>query len=150
MKAIDLNPKVRKVSPLFWVFESLEDDPGFMTRKFFMFDAAYLDGLLYLAVNVGEEPWNGLVVCTSHEHQASLIEDFPELHAHPIIGKWLYLSQTHPDFESLALKLARLALRRDARMGIEPGTRKRSGSVKRAQSAKKTATKTATRPKKST
>ena len=130
MKAIDLNPKVRRVSPLFWVFESLEDDPNFTTRKFFMFDAAYLDGLLYLAVHQGEEPWNGLVVCTSHDQHASLIESFPELVAHPVIGKWLYLSQAHPDFESIALKLAKLAKQRDERMGIEPTTRKRARSIK--------------------
>ncbi|HTJ93093.1 MAG TPA: hypothetical protein VL424_08285 [Pararobbsia sp.] len=142
MKPIDLNPRLRRVSPLFWVFESLEDDPGFTTKKFFMFDAAYLDGLLYLAVNVGEEPWNGLVVCTSHEQHASLIDEFPELAAHPVIGKWLYLPQTHPDFESIAHRLARLALRRDTRMGVEPGSRKRSTSIKRAQSAKKSATRT--------
>lgn len=136
MKSIDLNPTVRRVSPLFWVFESLEDDPGFMTRKFFMFDAAYLDGLLYLAVHQGEEPWNGLVVCTSHEQQPSLIEDFPMLVSHPVIGKWLYLSQTHPDFESIALKLAKLAKRRDERMGIAPSSRKRKQSIKpRAETA---------------
>lgn len=132
IKPIDLNPKIRRVSPLFWVFESLEDDPGFMTRKFFMFDAAYLDGLLYLAVTQGEEPWNGLVVCTSHDFHAELIADFPQLAAHPVIGKWLYLSQTDPEFESIALKLSRAAARRDPRMGVEPGSGKRGTSVKKA------------------
>ncbi|RKP59369.1 hypothetical protein [Pararobbsia silviterrae] len=133
MKPIDLNPKVRRVSPLFWVFESLEDDPGFMTRKFFMMDAAYLDGLLCLAVSQGEEPWNGLAVCTSQDHHASLLDDVPELVVHPVIGKWLYVSQTHPEFESIALKLARLVGRRDARIGVEPGSRKRSGAASRAR-----------------
>jgi len=135
MKPIDLNPKIRRVSPLFWVFESLEDDPNFMTRKFFSFDAAYLDGLLYLAVAQGEEPWNGLVVCTSQDNHASLLDDFPELVVHPVIGKWLYLSQQHENFETVALKLARLASRRDTRMGVETGTRKRSG-IKNQKPAK--------------
>jgi hypothetical protein len=125
MKPLDLNPKVRRVSKLFWVFESLEDDAGFMTRKFFNFDAAYLDGLLCLAVAQGEEPWNGLVVCTSQEQHASLLDDFPDLVVHPVIGKWLYLSQTHPEFESVALALARTVRRRDARIGVEPGAGKR-------------------------
>jgi hypothetical protein len=140
MKAIDLNPKVRRVSPLFWVFESLEDDPGFMTRKFFMCDAAYIDGLLCLAVAQGKEPWNGLMVCTLQSFHASLLEDFPSLVVHPVIGKWLYLSQNDPEFESVALRLARIVRARDSRIGVEPGSRKRSkpgaGSAKKAPAKK--------------
>jgi hypothetical protein len=37
----------------------------------------------------------------------------------------LYLSQTHPEFEAVALKLVALARKRDARLGVEIGTRAR-------------------------
>jgi hypothetical protein len=162
MKAIDLNPKVRRVSPLFWVFESLEEDPGFMTRKFFMADAAYVDGLLCLAVTQGDEPWNGLLVCTLQAFHPSLLEDFPSLVVHPVIGKWLYLSQNDPEFETVALKIARTVRARDSRIGVEPGTRKRSkpgsgpgrkastkaAAKKTAEPAKKPATKSVAKPAK--
>jgi hypothetical protein len=89
--------KVKAKNPLLWVFESLEEDPRFVLRKLFSFDAAYLDGRLYLAVAGGKEPWNGMMVCTSREHHASIRSQFPQLVSHEVLGKWLYLSQSHPE-----------------------------------------------------
>jgi hypothetical protein len=111
--------KIKPKNPLLWIFEPLEDDPRFVLRKLFSFDAAYLDGRLYLAVAGGKEPWNGMMVCTSREHHESLRGQFPQLKAHKVLGKWLYLSQTHPEFESVAVELAALARKRDARLGVE-------------------------------
>jgi hypothetical protein len=111
--------KIKPKNPLLWIFEPLEDDPRFVLRKLFSFDAAYLDGRLYLAVAGGKEPWNGMMVCTSREHHESLRGQFPQLKAHKVLGKWLYLSQTHPEFESVAVELATLARKRDARLGVE-------------------------------
>jgi hypothetical protein len=119
-------PKRRKRtnSPL-WLIEPLEDDPRFVCQKFFFFDAAYLEGRLYLALVDREEPWSGLMVCTSREHHASLQADFSQLIPHAVLGKWLYLSQCHPDFESVAPELVMLAKKRDRRMGVEAEKRKR-------------------------
>lgn len=111
--------KIKPKNPLLWIFEALEDDPRFVLRKLFSFDAAYLDGRLYLAVAGGKEPWNGMMVCTSREHHESLRGQFPQLKAHKVLGKWLYLSQAHPEFESVAVELAALARKRDARLGVE-------------------------------
>jgi hypothetical protein len=118
-----MKPKSKPKNPLLWIFESLEDDPRYFRRKLFSFDAAHFDNKLYLAVATGLEPWNGLMVCTAHNHQASLRRQFPQLTPHQVLGKWLYLSQTHAEFESVALELAELARRRDPRLGVESKAR---------------------------
>ena len=120
-----MKPKVKPKNPLLFVFEPLEDDPRFFIRKLFSFDAAHLDNRIYLAVSGGEEPWNGLMVCTAREHHASLLSQFPQLVSHEVLGKWLYISQTHAEFESIALDLAALARRRDPRLGVESKARMR-------------------------
>ncbi len=118
-----IKTKIKPRNPLLFVFEPLEDDPRFFLRKLFSFDAAHLDSRIYLAVAGGEEPWNGLMVCTSREHHASLLRQFPQLVSHEVLGKWLYISQSHPEFESVALDIAALARRRDPRLGIESKAR---------------------------
>ena len=121
----DGKSRVKIRTPLLWIFEPLEDDPRFFLRKLFSFDAAHLDNRLYLAVATGEEPWNGLLVCTCREHHVSILKQFPQLVSHPVLGKWLYLSQTHPEFESVATELAFLARKRDPRLGVESKVRAR-------------------------
>jgi hypothetical protein len=123
--SIELKPK-RKNS-LLWIFEVFENDPGFIQTKLFSFQAAYLDGRLYLAVADGKEPWNGLLVCASHDRQAAILEEFGQLAPHRVLGKWLYLSQSHPEFETVARELANLAAKRDSRFGVEPQERKGRG-----------------------
>ena len=121
----DGKSRIKTRNPLLWIFEPLEEDPRFFTRKLFSFDAAHLDNRLYLAVATGEEPWNGLLVCTCREHHVSILKQFPQLVSHPVLGKWLYLSQTHPEFESVATELAFLARKRDPRLGVESKVRAR-------------------------
>jgi hypothetical protein len=115
--------KIKPKNPLLWIFETLEDEPHFFLRKLFSFDAAHLGTRVYLAVSGGEEPWNGLLVCTSRERHASLLRQFPQLVSHKVLGKWLYISQAHPEFESVALDIAALARRRDPRIGVESKAR---------------------------
>lgn len=109
-----------RLNSLSWLLEPLERDANFMRRKMFGCDAAYLDGLLYLVVADREAPWNGVMVCTSHDRQAALMDDMPALRPHPELPKWLYLSQADEAFEALAEKLVALALERDPRMGVAP------------------------------
>lgn len=132
----DIRIRTKPKNSLLWIYESLEEDPGFFLRKLFSFDAAYLDGRLYLAVAAGKEPWNGLLVCTSREHHTAIRKQFPQLVSHKVLGKWLYLSLSHPEFESIAFALAGMACKRDPRLGVEskprkrPGARKNSGRTK--------------------
>ena len=118
-------PKAKKKNSLLWLFEPIESDPGFFQRKLFSFDAAYLDNRLYVAVKDGNEPWDGLLVCTATQHHAALCSEFPQLTPHPVVGKWLYVSQSHPEFESIAPEILSLVLHRDPRLGVETSTRRR-------------------------
>ena len=120
-----MKPKIKPKNPLLWIFEPLEDDPGFFLRKLFSFDAAHLDNRLYLAVYGGKEPWNGLLVCTSREHHASIRAQYPQLVSHEVLGKWLYISQAHSEFESVAVDLAMMVRRRDPRLGVVSKARMR-------------------------
>jgi len=78
--------KIKTKNPLLWIFETLEDDPHFFLRKLFSFDAAHLGTRVYLAVSGGDEPWNGLLVCTAREHHASLLRQFPQLVSHAVLA----------------------------------------------------------------
>jgi hypothetical protein len=112
-----------------WILEPLERDPGFLHRKMFGCDAAYIDGLLCVVVADRAEPFNGLLVCTSVERHAALIDEMPALKPHPVLGKWLYVRQADPAFEDIVTTIRRLVLARDARIGVAPkprGARERS------------------------
>ena len=116
--------KIKTANSLLWLFEPLEREPGFVCKKFFNMVVAYLDGLLYLAVKDGKEPWAGLLVCTYHEYHAALVAEFPQLAPHKVLGKWLYLPQSHGDFETVAPEIVLLALNRDPRLGVTPKPRR--------------------------
>jgi hypothetical protein len=73
---------------------------------------------LMLCFSASEEPWRGVLVCTDRAHHAALTAEFPELTAHPILPKWLYLPEAADSFERTAAQLVSLARRRDPRIGI--------------------------------
>lgn len=118
---------------LLWVFDPLERDPGYLLKKMFGCDAAYLDGRLCLVAADRDAPWDGLLVCTSQAHHAALIEETPTLRPHPVLGKWLYVPEADEDFEAVAELMARLALARDPRLGIEPKPRRREPGPRRSK-----------------
>ena|ERR1700722_11584654 len=129
--ATEMIQKKRKANPLLWLYEPLEGDDRYLCKRFFSFDGAYLDGQLCLAIVNLAEPWNGMMACTAREHHASLQKEFPPLAPHKVLGKWLYISQMHPEFESVATGLVELARTRDARLGVETGTRKKRKATKK-------------------
>ncbi|WCM24611.1 hypothetical protein NDK50_27820 [Paraburkholderia bryophila] len=109
---------------LVWIFDAFERDPTYLTKRMFGSDAAYLDGLLCLIAADRTRPWDGLLVCTSHDRHAALIDEFPALQAHPVLGKWLYIAQDNPAFEAVADSMTALVLARDPRIGVEPKPRR--------------------------
>jgi hypothetical protein len=111
---------------LVWIFDAFERDPTYLSKRMFGSEAAYIDGLLCLVAADRDEPWNGLLVCTSEDRHAALMDEMPALKPHPVLGKWLYVSQEDLDFEPVAEKLTALALARDPRLGVEPKPRKRA------------------------
>lgn len=131
-----LNARAKKAHPLEWLLEPLEDHPGYMRRRMFGGVGAYVNGRLTLALFAGEEPWNGILVATSRESHAALIAEWKQLRSHPVLGKWLYLSQANPAFERVATAVVRAIRREDPRIGVEPKPRKRK-KEKSAQAARK-------------
>ena len=111
---------MKKINRHRWLFEPLEDLPGFESRKMFGSLAAYFNGLLVLVLADGDEPWRGVLVPTEHESHAALIAEFPALVPHPVLGKWLYLPESAASFERDAQKLVERIRHLDARIGVLP------------------------------
>lgn len=109
---------------LLWVFDVFERNETYFRKRMFGSEAAYVNGRQCLAVIDRDAPWDGLLVCTSREHHASLMEEMPALRQHPVLGKWLYIPQSEIEFEAVAQHLTRLVLAGDPRIGIEPKPRK--------------------------
>jgi hypothetical protein len=125
-------PSARRVHSLAWVFDAFEHDPGYLPGRMFGSLTAYLDGRLCLSVTDRGGEWNGLLVCTVHEHHASLMQEIPALRPHQVLGKWLYVAQDDPRFEDTVDHIVSLAQARDERIGIEakpPRSRRRASGV---------------------
>jgi hypothetical protein len=115
----------RKVHRHAWLWETLESDPTFVLRSMFGAKAVYLGGKLMLCFCADDEPWHGMLICTDRTRHADLQAAFPELVAHSILPKWLYLAETAERFERTAARLVELARLRDPRIGVTPQPRKR-------------------------
>ena len=135
MRDLELRVQVKKVHPLEWLLEPLESHPQYLRKRFFGSEAAYVNGKLSVAVVEGEEPWNGFLVITHKEHHPALLKEWKSLMVHPVLGKWLYISQDHPAFEKTAVSVVKSVMRGDERIGVEPKPRKRKG--KKAVSGRK-------------
>jgi hypothetical protein len=108
-----------------WIFEPIETEPSFFQKQMFGCQAAYVFGKLVLVLAAKKEPWNGLMVCTSREFHATLIDEYPALQPHPVLSKWLYLPQATEGFGETALELALQCLKNDMRIGVAPSIRNR-------------------------
>lgn len=117
--------QVRPEHPLAWLTEPLVDEPSFVLKSWFGGRTIMLNGLHHLFLTTQGEPWQGVLVCTFHEHQASLRAEFPTLVQHPVLKKWLYLPESTESFERDARQLVRLVKARDPRLGIPPSPRKK-------------------------
>ena len=73
-----------------------------------------------------------MLVCTDHEHQASIRADFPALVPHDVLRKWLYIDSMHQQFESTMEAVATRMARNDRRFGVLPRSATPRGRRKRA------------------
>jgi hypothetical protein len=120
---------IHAVHPHAWLWEPLQDDATFVLRSMFGAKAAYLGGKLMLCFCASDEPWHGVLVCTEHAHHAALRAEFADLVPHPILPKWLYLSENAAGFERAATRLVSLARARDPRLGVTPKPKKKRGAI---------------------
>lgn len=118
--------KIKYLNSLNWIFEPLQNHPEFFQKKMFGCEAGYLNGRLVLMLADSKEPWNGILIPTNHEHHALLQKNYPELQKHPVLGKWLYISQIHPNFEEVASEIIKEILKGNSLIGVEPKTRRRT------------------------
>jgi hypothetical protein len=115
--------------------EPLDRRPGFATRPMFGCLAIYLDQLnvLILAEKAGTKEWNGLLVPTDRPNHASLRAEFPALESHPVIGKWLYVPQSHENFEATIEGIVARVGRGDPRIGVESKPKRRKAKTTKAR-----------------
>ncbi len=116
--------KIKKQYRLHWVVESIMEEPSYIERLMFGCLAVYLNGRMVLLMCQGEEPWNGLLIPTEHEHHKSILNEFIDIVQHPVLKKWLYLPENTEDFESVASEVVHAIEMDDPRFGVEPKERK--------------------------
>jgi len=111
-----------------WILDAFAGHRTFFTKRMFGGLAAYLfDRQMLLLVEPttsGRWKWHGVLVCTDHEHHASIQADYPALRPHDVLRKWLFIDSTHEDFESTMEAVAKRVARNDARFGIVPKSTK--------------------------
>lgn len=130
-RAASVRPRAaRPEHPLEWLAEPILDDPGFEMKSWFGGRSLMLDGKHQLFLSAQGEPWQGVLVCTFHEHQPSLLAEFPALLRHPVLGKWLYLPESAETFERDAKRLVQLARARDPRLGVASSAKKKKRAAK--------------------
>ena len=128
-RAASLRPKTAKAEhPLQWLAEPLLGEPSFVLKSWFGGRTLMLHGRHHLFLTMQGEPWQGVLVCTYHEHQPSLLAEFPGLRQHPVLKKWLYLPETTDTFERDAKRLVQLVQGRDPRLGILPSPKKKKSA----------------------
>ena len=121
-----------------WILEAFAGRPTFFTKRMFGGLAAYLHERQMLVLveptKTGRWKWHGVLVCTGHEHHASIQTDFPALRPHRVLRKWLYIDSMHDDFESTMEAVVARMVRDDQRFGIVPRTAKRKKKRRRVGS----------------
>ncbi|MEW6441961.1 MAG: hypothetical protein AB1640_13580 [bacterium] len=108
-----------------WVVEPIIEEPSYLEKSMFGCRACYLFGRLVLVLADRGEPWQGLLVPTDRGSHDSLLQEYPELVVHPVLGKWLYLPERIEDFEGAASRLVERIALDDPRFGVVPGAGRR-------------------------
>ncbi len=119
--------------------EALVDEPSLLVKSMFGCVGCYAHGRLKLVLADRRPPWRGILVPTAHEHHETLRTAVPALAVHPVLRKWLHLTERADDFEAAVERLVALALRDDPRVGVEPPARgRRDGRAARVRRSRRT------------
>lgn len=132
----------RKTVPHEFVLDALvELSPR--TNLMFGCLAVYVEDKIVLILRDKRKPAadNGVWLCTTEEHHASLRREFPNLRSIQVLGKkitgWQVLPADAPDFEETALHACELVIARDPRIGKVPKSRRAAETKKTATSTKR-------------
>jgi hypothetical protein len=121
-----------------WILDAFAGRQTFFTKRMFGGLAAYLHDRQMLVLveptKTGRWKWHGVLVCTGHEHHASIQTDFPALRPHRVLRKWLYIDSMHDDFESTMEAVVARMVRDDQRFGIVPRSSARKKKRRRVGS----------------
>jgi hypothetical protein len=138
--------KKAKTIPHGFVLDALAPaDP--YTRPMFGCTAVYVEDKIVVILRDKPEPAsdNGVWVATTVEHHASLREALPSLRSISVLGAgvtgWQLLPQDDPGFEEEAMRVVRMILARDPRIGKVPKPRRPRGAAppkKKARARAKT------------
>ena len=123
--------KIRRQHPLQWLVEPLMEEASYLEKPMFGCQACYLHGRLALVLAEGDEPWDGVLIPTEKDFHDSVKKDFKDVVQHPVLKKWLYLSQSSEDFETVASDIVEAVRMNDQRFGVEPKERVLKKSRKR-------------------
>ena len=117
-----------------WIFQAFEAHPSFFTKRMFGGLAAYLHGcqmmLLVQPTKTGRWNWHGVLICTDYAHHSAILDEFPRLSPHEVLGKWLFIDSRHEEFESTMQSVAQAIVRDDKRFGILPQRKSRRAKKK--------------------
>jgi hypothetical protein len=112
-----------------WIFEVFEEHASFVTKRMFGGLAVYLFGRMMMVLveptKTGRWKWHGVLICTEHAQQPSILDEFPQLAPHDKLKKWLYIDSRHEDFEQSMEGVAKAIARDDQRFGIHPHPKKK-------------------------
>lgn len=123
-----MNQRPKTVKPInrhLWLVEPLTGEPTLLVKRMFGCQAVYLEGRMVLCLADKDEPWRGVMVPMERAQHAAIMAERPTLAPHPVLPKWLYLSEGVDSFEADAQWLVQRIRRRDPRIGIIPPAAKR-------------------------
>lgn len=92
--------------------------------------AVYVEDKIVLILRDKRAPAadNGVWLCTTEEHHASLRREFPNMRSIQVFGKevtgWQVLAAEAPDFEEAAIHACELVIAKDPRIGKVPKSRR--------------------------
>ncbi|MDP0499821.1 MAG: hypothetical protein Q7P63_06935 [Verrucomicrobiota bacterium JB022] len=113
-----------KVNAHRWLAEPILARPEAVMKRMFGAEAFYLGGKMVLLTADGDPDWRGCLFPAERDQHDAIRAEFPTLHPHKILPKWLYLKEDADDFEPTSQAVIRRILDGDPRFGIIPPPRK--------------------------
>ena len=119
-----MKTKTKKLNSLSWIADLLSEHPTFSIKPMFGCQGIYINGMLVLVLADKEEPWSGVLVCTSKIYHKKLMHSIKGLKPHNVLSKWLYISKNSLKLEKIVEKLIKIIQTGNSSIGVEPSRKK--------------------------